>query len=155
MKTLLARQAPTKFRNWVNDQPKNTLYVSSITLGELNKGIYMLPADDLRRGDLSLKKHFIIKWFGDRVLNFDTKASLNWGAKFGDYSRGSTLTGHLKTIPAPVDCEVYPDLVDHQIAAIAAVNNLYMATTNVDDFVVTDATIFNPLTDDPADFPII
>lgn len=103
------------------------VYLSSITIGELRRGIALI---DLR-GDHP-QAQLLGKWlntvladYADSILAFDTDAAQIWGQ-----------------LRAPDPAHV----IDKQIAAIALVNDLVVVTRNVRDFDGCGLRIFNPFT---------
>jgi toxin FitB len=90
-------------RAWLNEQPPETLYLSSVTLAELLYGIGVLPAG--RRRDL-LARAFdgLIGLFGARVLPFDTDAARHYaGLAVRARNSGrnlSTADGYIAAIAA-------------------------------------------------------
>lgn len=101
------------------------VYLSSITIGELRRGIEKLRY----RNDVDQAKQ-LEKWldsvlheYQDNILGFDTEAAQIWG-----YLR----------VPH------HEHLVDKQIAAIALVNNLTVVTRNTNDFYSTGVNLLNP-----------
>jgi len=101
------------------------VYLSSITVGELRRGIEKLRY----RNDVDQAKQ-LEKWldnvlheYQDNILSFDTEAAQIWG-----YLR----------VPH------HEHLVDKQIAAMALVNNLTVVTRNTNDFDSTGVNLLNP-----------
>jgi len=113
---------------WLADSVEERLFLSVLTLGELEKGIAMLPA--------SKKRDRIRRWvdeelcgrFRGRVLDIDGDVALQWGRLQGEAaSRGRTL---------PV--------IDGLLAATALVHNLTVVTRNVSDLAVAGVQMLDP-----------
>ena len=104
---------------------KKAVYLSSITIGELRRGIEKLR----HRNDVDQAKQLerwldrVLHEYQDNILGFDTEAAQIWG-----YLR----------VPH------HEHLLDKQIAAIALVNNLTVVTRNTDDFYATGVNLLNP-----------
>ncbi len=101
------------------------LYLSSVTIGELRRGVALIR----HRGDLEQAGRLegwltmVLAEFGDRILPFDTDAAQVWGRL---------------RVPDPAH------ELDKQIAAIALVNDLTVVTRNTADFAGTGVRLFNP-----------
>jgi len=104
------------------------LYISTIPMGEIQKGISKL--------DTSKKKQSLQIWleqdlaarFSGRILSVDAEISLEWGNMQGQAIRSGTT--------APV--------IDSLIAATAKCHNLTLITRNLDDFKNLPINLINP-----------
>jgi toxin FitB len=91
------------------------VFLASITIGELRRGVDVIR----RRGDADQAERLeawlgsVVEEFGDRILHLDADAAQVWGRL---------------RVPNP------DHALDKQIAAIALVNDLTLATRNVADF---------------------
>jgi predicted nucleic acid-binding protein len=106
------------------------LYLSTITIGELRRGIESLPAGK--------RKTALQSWFTDlckrmegRILSFNTSTAHIWGQKMAAWDKKGTPVASL----------------DSQIAATANRHNLTVVTRNVSDFKNTGVKLFNPFPD--------
>jgi len=124
---------------WIASQDERSLYLSVITLAEYDKGIHQLPESDPQRARYAANRDAIAARFGTRVLPVSNGAILRWGALSGRIKRE---TGH----PPPV--------LDTLLAATALEAGLYLVTRNTRDVRRTEAAVFNPWVDDPAEFPL-
>lgn len=104
-----------------------SVFLSSITVGEITKGVALLPK--------SKKKEELRNWldglhnqFSKRVLPVDTDIARTWG----EISAQAQANGI--TIPAP----------DGLIAATALYHGLHVVTRNTKHFKATGATIIDP-----------
>ncbi len=110
------------------DAEATPLYIASITLGELRRGVDLVR----RRGDkafadqLEIWLAFIATEYKTKILSFDAEAALLWGRL---------------CVP-----EAEPAL-DKQIAAIALLHDLTIVTRNTADFKPTGVRIRNPWTE--------
>jgi len=114
--------------NWVEQQLKSELFVSAVTRAEIERGIAILP-DGRRKQNLHAASTKIFEQFEDRCLVFDETAAIAYGV----------LCAECKRAGRPIAVE------DAQIASIAVVHNLRLATRNVKDFeAIADLDIVNP-----------
>ena len=68
---------------WLNNQDSNELYVSTITIGEIEYGLRILP-DGRRRLELKERfERFISVAFAQRILAFDEPAARSYGDVMG------------------------------------------------------------------------
>lgn len=108
-------------------QADEDLYLSVLTIGEIVKGVSLLPEGAKRRaleGWLAgLQRHF-----SDRVLDIDTRTAEVWGKLTARACQGGVV------VPA----------VDGLIAAQANRHGLTVATSNVGHFGAAGAWVFNP-----------
>jgi predicted nucleic acid-binding protein len=123
----LAKPNPdSKVVAWLRDnEPK--LYVSTITIGELSKGIESLPTGK-RKTSLQTWLTGICQRMEGRVLSFNTATAHVWGQLVARWEK----SGH--SVPA----------LDSQLAATASRHGLTMVTRNVDDFKRTGVKLLNP-----------
>lgn len=114
--------------DWVKAQDESRLYLSVITIGEIQKGITKLPS--------SAKKEQLVAWldkellsrFKGKILEIDLTVARKWG----DIQANCEARGH--KMPA----------VDALIAAIALVSDMTIVTRNEQDMVASGAKIYNP-----------
>jgi predicted nucleic acid-binding protein len=125
----LARKQPhASVLAWLAAQAEDTLFLSVLTVGELQKGISKLP-DSERKAHLALwLAHDLAVRFRERLLPVDVAVALAWGTLQGEsLQRG---------IPLPV--------IDCLLTATAAVHSLTIVTRNVDDFERCGTTVLDP-----------
>ena len=124
---LVAIQPSEKVIDWIDNIEQESVYLSVITIGEIYKGIEILP-ESKRKINLQkwLNDELIIRFRG-KIMLVDTDVMLVWGE----------LTGRLdiegKRMPA----------IDSLIAAIAIHNNCSLVTRNEDDFKNVALSIIN------------
>ena len=104
---------------WMAEQADEDLFISSLTVAEIRRGILEKPAGKKRRE--------LERWFTGRVLPFDEKAGLVWARLMAD--------GKAKGRPR--------NPLDMIIAAVAEANNCLIVTENERDF--ADIELINPL----------
>ncbi len=122
--------ASPKVVEWISQMQEDRLYLSIVTLGEIQKGITKLPQ--------SKKKTKLQVWLNDvlprrftgRILSIGVDTMLEWGNLLGEAEN--------KGMPLPV--------VDALIAAIAIEHNLVVVTRNTDDYKMMPVKLLNPYT---------
>lgn len=113
---------------WLDKQPLETLYLSTVTVAELRAGVALLPAGKRRN---NLHEHLekrVLPMFAGRVLSFDmtcTKAYAESLAK----ARAAGLA---------------IETADACIAAIALANGFTVATRDTSPFKAAGLTVVNP-----------
>ena len=119
-----------KLLKWFEAHPETEYYISSISVGEIERGISKLPLKDT--GKMILEEWFhgqLLPQFNDRILGFEKEAALRWGKLMAANEKiGRTL---------PIQ--------DAQIAAIANTHNLIIVTFNEKDFQELGLEVLNPL----------
>ncbi|WP_372027432.1 PIN domain-containing protein [Tistrella mobilis] len=115
--------------DWLAEQADQDLYISSLTVAEISRGVLEKPAGKRRR---ELEKWFEgpdgpQALFAGRVLPFDEKAGLAWAKLMADGKARGRPRSALDTI----------------IAAIAEANGCVVVTDNERDF--EGVEIINPL----------
>ncbi len=128
---LLTTTGNTEVKFFVRNLSPSKLFVSVITIGELQKGVSMLPEGRRR---LELAKWFleIQQEFMSRVLTVDMDTAIVWG----NLSAKTRRAG--ENIAA----------ADLFIAATALQHGLTVMTRNIRDFASTGVLIINPWQDD-------
>ena len=114
--------------DWVDAQEESTLYVSALTIGELEKGIVKLPASARKTRLATWVRRDLTARSSGRVLPIDTRIASHWGTITGESER--------RGLPLPV--------VDSLIAATALVNDLQVVTRNTEDFARCGVVCINP-----------
>jgi len=103
------------------------MFTCSIVIGELIKGVCLMPPGRKRR-DLDAWLEGIIGEFEDRILPIDQDVAIYWGRHHAEGQRAGV------NVPA----------LDGLIAAAANLHGLHVATRNVRDFKAAGAKVFNP-----------
>ena len=111
---------------WLRDH-ESELYLSTITIGELRRGIESLPTGKQKT---ALQPWFtgLCRRMEGRILSFNTSTAHVWGQLVAAWSKKGT------SVPS----------LDSQLAATAHRHNLTMVTRNVSDFQNTGVKLFNP-----------
>jgi len=112
--------------SWIREHEQE-LYVSTITIGELRRGIENLPAGK-KRTHLQQWLSGICRRMDGRILSFNTSTAHVWGQLVAGWEKNGV------SVPS----------LDSQLAATAHRHGLIMATRNVSDFQYTGIKVFNP-----------
>lgn len=115
-----------KIIDWVTSQTEESLFISVLTIGEIEKGIARLPVSK-RRTNLSDWLESLIHRFDKRVVPLEAEVMRRWGTLCG------TLEERGRVLP----------VIDSLIAATSLTHNLTIVTRNVDDFSGTGCRILN------------
>jgi len=126
---LMKRRPNRGVATWVDATAEELLHLSVITIGEVRKGIDLLPDDDPKRAALQgwLDRDLRVR-FGERLLTFDHGVAERWG-QIEALAKKRRLT--LPTI-------------DAQLAATALHHGLTLVTRNTADVAATGVPVFNP-----------
>lgn len=111
---------------WLDEQTEDSLFLSVLTVGELEKGIVRMPASK-RKTDLEAFLDTLIVRFDRRLIDLDRSILRRWGVLIG------TLETKGRTLP----------VIDSLMAATALEHNLTVITRNEDDFVPTGAKVLD------------
>lgn len=111
--------------DWMQARPRQSLYLSVLTLGEIRKGIEQI--------DETLKKQVLIDWlevevpryFVGRLLGVDAHVADRWGRVMASAGR-----------PLPA--------IDALLAATALQHDLSLVTRNTKDFSDLGVRLINP-----------
>jgi len=121
-------KASAKVLAWLDMKPADSLYVSVLTLGEIEQGIAQVGvASQTRKLDAWLRDA-IVPMFHSRILEIDLAVARRWGR----------LQGVARRIGKPLA------LIDSLLAATALEHDLTIVTRNVKDFATLDVPIINP-----------
>jgi len=125
---LIAKQPNQQVVAWIDSIDEEDLFLSVITLGEINRGVARLP-DSKRKQQLSnWLKTELLQRFQGRIAIIDTSVMLVWGELM------ARLEANGRKLPA----------IDSIIAAIALHGGFTLVTRNERDFVGTGIRIINP-----------
>jgi predicted nucleic acid-binding protein len=113
---------------WINRTPASELRVCSITRAEIELGVALMPEGKRRQTALQ-SAHETFKIFAGRCLPFGEHAAIVFAAVFA----------HRKKAGHPISTE------DAQIASIALVHDMKLATRNSKDFrLIKGLELINP-----------
>jgi len=120
----------TTMMGWLRDLDPVTIFIPTPALAELRAGVEALP-DGARRRSLDEAIERLRARFGGRILPFGTDAAWVYGQILGRRKRAGKPTS---------------DPLDLQIAAIARVARMAVATRNVMDFQECGVEVIDPWT---------
>jgi len=113
---------------WLERQNDLHLYLSVVTIGELRKGLTLLPSGKKRALLEGWLESRLLPWFEGRILPISLAIANRWGAMDGEEQlRGNPL-----------------NTADGLIAATALEHDLTVVTRNVKDFARLGVSILNP-----------
>ncbi len=112
---------------WLTAQRSSDLYLSVVTIGEIERGIEReLTRDPAFARALSDWLDRVLAWYGGRILQVDLSTAQRWG-------RLTAVLGH--------------EGADLLIAATALEHGLTVVTRNIRHFEPTGAPVFNPFSE--------
>lgn len=112
---------------FIDGLPDGLLYISVITVGEIAKGVALLP-DGRKKRILERWRLALASQFEDRILPVDQETGELWGEL--------TVAGQKRGANIPA--------ADGLIAATALRHGLHVATRNTRHFEVAGAMVINP-----------
>lgn len=124
----IARPFPEKkVLAWLKTVPSERLFLSVVTIGEIQKGIAKL-ARSKRKTKLAEWLNTLLEDYQDRILPIDLRVAETWGEMqaLAEKKGGPSST------------------IDGLIAAIARANGMMLVTRNESDFEACDIPMFNP-----------
>jgi predicted nucleic acid-binding protein len=126
-----AKKSPTpEVISWLDEQDEASLFISVISLGEIEKGILKLRTSDPRRSQkLTAWLGKVEQRFTGRILPLDATAFHVW----------AQIAAHAETAGQPVP------VMDSLLMATAQCHGLTVVTRNVHDFALYPQ-VFNPWT---------
>ncbi|MFP4393596.1 MAG: type II toxin-antitoxin system VapC family toxin [Desulfohalobiaceae bacterium] len=117
-----------KVIHWIKACPEESLYLSSLTIGELQKGVSKLEASKKRTELQQWIDRDLQSRFAGRIISVDYPVAQKWG----QVQAAAEKAGK----PLPV--------LDGLIASIALTHNLIVVTRNIQDIMASGAELFNP-----------
>jgi predicted nucleic acid-binding protein len=116
---------------WLDRQPAESVWITSITLFEARFGMNLLPQGKRRRALEAAFARVLDEDLENRVLDFDTAAAAS----------AATLAAERQKAGRPADMR------DTQIAGIALARRATIATRNVQHFAGLTVAVVNPWAD--------
>jgi predicted nucleic acid-binding protein len=125
---LISKRPDPRVLSWIDSIDPDRVYLSIVTIGEVQKGIEKLR-DSSRKEILKswLQDELLVR-FRDRLAPLDLATILQWG----------TLTGRLEAQGATMPA------VDSLLAATALHGHYVLVTRNEEDFLRSGVQLFNP-----------
>jgi len=112
---------------WLKSIQPERLFLTSITVGEIRKGLAKLP-NSKRKVKISEWINTLLEQYESRIIPIDLAVAENWGETQGISENEG------KPIPT----------IDGLIAAVARIHNLILVTRNEQDFENCSVFILNP-----------
>ncbi len=125
---LVKKKPDVNVVNWIDAAEESSLFLSAITIGEIQKGIEKLPNSKRKTSLRQWLSGQLLARFAGRIAAIDTEVMLTWGQLAARLDQ--------QGIPMPA--------VDSFIAATALHGNFTLVTRNEDDFKHTGLSILNP-----------
>jgi predicted nucleic acid-binding protein len=114
--------------DWLNSTDEEKLFISVITIGEIQRGIERLP-DSHRKTELQIwMNNDLLTRFAERIVTIDAPTMFIWGSLVAHLEAAGHLLG----------------LMDSLINVSALQNNLIIVTRNVSDFLPSGVQVINP-----------
>ena len=114
--------------DWLNKADHEQLFLSVISLGEIFKGLTVLPESKRRQQLQQWVEETLRPWFDERILPVSERIAERWGKMAGECQlKGKGLA-----------------VADGLIAATAAEHDLTVVTRDVRDFADLGVGVFNP-----------
>ncbi|MGZ8250811.1 MAG: PIN domain-containing protein [Methylophilaceae bacterium] len=125
----LTKPQPAKaVMEWLGKQEESSLFLPSLTIGEINKGIEKLDESKRKVFLKNWLEHSVIARFNERVITLDTRVAMYWGELQANLIRAGK--------PMPV--------ADSLIAATALYQGFTLVTRNTRDMEPSGVLLFNP-----------
>ena len=116
--------------DWLANQPRASLFTTTVTRGEILYGIRLLSDGKRRRGLWDAAKKIFDEDFADQVLSFDSEAAEMY----------AEIAASRRTAGKPIS------QFDAMIVAMAGSRGASLATRNVKDFENCGVDVINPWT---------
>ena len=125
---IMRRMPDARVSAWLRMQPKESQFLSVVTIGEIRKGAVILPPSPKRTQIEQSLEVLIPSWFAGRILPMTQAIADHWGVLEGQRQ----LAGRPLNVP------------DGMIAATALEHGLTIVTRNVKDFADLGVMLLNP-----------
>ena len=125
----LVKQKPnTKVIEWIRSCHEENLFLTSITIGEIQKGISLLPESRKKQELRVWLEHELLRRFDRKILGIDLKAARKWG--------------EIRALSEKAGAKM--PVIDSLIAAIGIVHDMTVVTRNIDDIKPSGVRFYNP-----------
>lgn len=128
LSALMQRRPDTTVINWLDKQPPEAIWISSITLFESRYGLNLLAEGDRRSALIARFDEILQTDLANRILVFDVRAA----------TKAAELAAVRKTLGRPIDMR------DTFIAGIAMAHGATLATRNTRHFEDLPSPVVNP-----------
>lgn len=117
-----------KVIDWLNSVDAEAVFLSAVTIGEIQFGISSRPPSN-RRTELEVwLNEALSQQFGGRILALDADTFVEWGKMTAEQEQNGETQG----------------VMDSLITATALKHKMVLVTRNVGDFKVFGLSVFNP-----------
>jgi toxin FitB len=117
-----------KVVDWLNTTDPDQIFLSAVTIGEIQFGISNRPPSN-RRTELEIwLNESLFPQFTNRILTLDADIFLTWGQ----------MTAQQRQQGKPMS------VMDSLIAAVASQHRMVLVTRNISDFSATGLSLLNP-----------
>jgi predicted nucleic acid-binding protein len=117
-----------KVISWITNNDEANYYLSSLTFGELYKGVSKLPDSKKRKKLFLWIEHDLKERFAGKILDIDLMVARTWG----QIQEASEAVGN----PMPT--------IDSLIAATGLTHDLTVVTRNITDMQQSGVSLLNP-----------
>ena len=122
---LRRKQPDPRVVAWLQERPRQSLYLSVLTLGEIRKGLERVEDASRRQSLLDWLEVELPHYFVGRLLDVDAATADRWGRLMAEAGR-----------PLPA--------IDALLAATALQHDLTLVTRNTKDFAGLAVRLINP-----------
>ncbi len=119
---------------WINSIPSERLFLCSLTIGEIRRGLTKLP-ESKKKERLTDWLNTLLENYQDRIHSINITVAENWGI----------MQGKAENEGMPMSS------IDSLIAATSYTHNLILVTRNEEDFQASKLSITNPWNDEEND----
>lgn len=113
---------------WISGVDESDLFLSVITIGELERGVARLPEGKKKAAVGEWVRHAVVNRFGARILPVDPSVASCWGGLLASREKAGR--------PMPI--------LDGFIAATAISSDCTLVTRNTKDFEGSGVRLLNP-----------
>ncbi|OQW88125.1 MAG: VapC toxin family PIN domain ribonuclease [Rhodoferax ferrireducens] len=128
LSALMQQQPDLMVVDWLDDQPAESIWVTTITLFEAQYGLSLIAPGQRKNVLMQRFEELLVKDLQNRVLSFDAPAA----------EQAAALSAQRKTLGRPVDMR------DTFIAGIALARRATLATRNIRHFDDLATPVVNP-----------
>ncbi len=125
---LIKPKPSLKVIKWLRSSHEGNLFLSSLTIGEIQKGISKLPESRKKNELQTWLDVELAKRFKERILAIDMTVAKKWG----EIQASSEMAG--SNMP----------VIDSLIASIGLAYDMVVVTRNTDDMKSSGVGLFNP-----------
>ncbi|MDM8567344.1 type II toxin-antitoxin system VapC family toxin [Candidatus Halobeggiatoa sp. HSG11] len=118
----------TRVLNWLNNVDEQCLYISTVSICEIQQGISQLKDPVFQQNLTKWLDEILLPWFEDRIISVDVVLARRWGSLLGQFAK--------KGLTRPV--------MDTLIAASAEHHKLTLVTRNIIDFELFEIKLHDP-----------